>query len=775
MDAIWQKIRADITSRTLVSTLIVITVVAASMLLTLALATLMNISAPYDTSFEELNGAHLWLYFDREQVRSRDIAQIEALDGVTESTGLLHSISSRVRIGDTRVWTSLRIVPLQQPNVNRLLVQEGRYLATHQIEVLASKDLDDLYSLSTGDSIEITRWDGKEVSLPVIGLAFNPMWDTYRNSQPPYVYITEETMHKLYPDETTWDWSMGVRLADPESVDETLAQIEAVLRRDAVVGHTDWRDVKRSAIFGAKLNFVFLGAFSFFAILATVLVITSSISSTVLAQFRQIGMLKAIGFTQNQILALYVGQYLILGAIGSPLGLVLGVLLSPLPLQSVAASLSTTFKPPTNFIVIALVLTAIPGFVILATLGSAYRGARANIIKAIAVGAEAPRRKPAWPVRLATRLGLPMVLVMGLNDVFARPFRSTLTGLNLTLGAIGIVFGLTLNETLDNYREDPSLLGIVYDAHVTRDQTSDAKTQHTLRRAPGVSAMYGEYLLEVETPEGHSFQVRAVEGDLEAFPFRISQGRAFEPDSHEVTAGQGLLDWLGLEVGDELTLILDEEKDRPTTWHIVGQYPEPVNAGQMLMASLPTVKRTVRHAEPRTYYLKLEPHADTAQLRRYLEPRPDADLSLTLVGQAIPSVVTYLQLAIFGLAAILIGIALVNVFNTSLMAMQEKLRSIGVLKTVGMTPAQVILMINTTAGFLGLLASGIGIPLGQFFTRSMLLILSRTYGFGEVEVTLGVAYVLLLPPLMVGISMLGSSIPGRQAARLAIVDVLRSE
>jgi putative ABC transport system permease protein len=162
-------------------------------------------------------------------------------------------------------------------------------------------------------------------------------------------------------------------------------------------------------------------------------------------------------------------------------------------------------------------------------------------------------------------------------------------------------------------------------------------------------------------------------------------------------------------------------------------------------------------------------------LKRYLEPRPDADLNLTLAGQAIPSSVTYVQMAIFGLAAILIGIALVNVFNTSLMAMQEKLRTIGVLKTVGMTPAQVMVMVNTTAGVLGLAASAIGIPLGLLFTKGLLSNLSRTFGFGQVQVTLGLVYVLILPPVMVGLSVLGSSIPGQRAARLDIVNVLRSE
>jgi putative ABC transport system permease protein len=169
-----------------------------------------------------------------------------------------------------------------------------------------------------------------------------------------------------------------------------------MLRSGAIESHTDWRDVRDSAIFEARLSFVFLGAFSLFAALATVLVVSSSISSTVLSQFKQIGILKAIGFTQNQILILYLGQYFVLSLIGSPLGLLLGIALSPLPLRSVAASLSTTFQPPVNLLLIALVLSIIPSIVIAAALGSAYRGAKANTIKAIAVGGEAPPKKKKW-------------------------------------------------------------------------------------------------------------------------------------------------------------------------------------------------------------------------------------------------------------------------------------------------------------------------------------------------------------------------------------------
>ncbi len=775
MNAIFQKIKADIISRPLISALIVITIIAASTLLTLALATLLNLSEPYNRSFATLNGAHVWLYFDRESMRTHDIERIASLPHVAESTGLRYSIRSRVKIHDTRVWVSLRVIPLEQPAVNRLLIQSGRYLAPGQEEVLAARDLKDLYNLEVGDYVGITRADGKEVSLPVIGLAYNPIWDTYRNTQPPYLYVTEETMRSLFPDDTTWAWSLGLRLVDPDAVDDVVAQVETLLRGNALVDYTDWRDVRRAANFGAQINFIFLGAFSFFAILAAMLVIASSIGASVLSQFRQIGVLKAIGFTRRQILMLYLGQYWVLGLIGTPLGLLLGIVLAPLPLRNVASSLSTTFKPPFNLLIIVGVLGTILGVVLMATFRAALRGANANIVKAIATGAEAPRKKSFWGVRLASKLRLPMPFILGMGEVFAKPLRSFMTGLNLMLGVIGIVFGLTLNETLETYSEQPALLGIVYDAVVTRERYNDRKTRYVLRNAPGVEAFYSEYLVDVKTSRGQVFQVRAIEGETDAFPFKIAEGRLFLPNTYEAIAGRGLLDWLDVVVGDKITVTLEEMEQHNITWQIVGQYPEPVNNGEMLMTNWSTVERLVRPDQPRTYYLKLAPDADTAQLKRYLEPRPDADLNLVLRGEALPDAVVYLQLAIFALAGILIGIALVNVFNTSWLSVQEKLRTVGVLKTLGMTPAQVTTMINVSAGFLALLASGFGIPLGYMLTRGLLASVSATYGFGKVRMAFDISYIPVLMVAMVVISILGSLIPGRRAARLSIVKVLRNE
>lgn len=773
MKAIVKKAKADIVSRPMVSVLIIATVAACSTLLTLALATLMNLSAPYDRAFEDLNGAHVWLYFDRALVGRRDLEHVESLPGIVESTGLRQYVNTRAELDDNWVPISLRALPTNTPAVNRLLVRQGRHLEPHQTELLASTDLDDLYKLSVGDRLGISLPNDGHVNLPVIGLAYNPMWDTYRSEQPPYVYVSEETLRELYPDESSWGWSMGLRLADPQSVDGVVEQIESALHGDVVESYTDWRDVKEAAVFGAKMNFIFLGAFGLFAVLATVLVVASSVGSIVLSQFQQIGILKALGFTRQQLLWLYLGEYATLGLIGALIGLLGGMALSPLPLKSVAVSLNSTFRPAFDLSLIGAVLVIVPSVVLVATLSAAHRGAQANIIESIAVGAELPRERPSWGVQLAAQVGLPVVLGMGLNDLAAKPLRSIMTGFNLTLGVIGIIFGLTLNATLDTYRARPALMGLVHDAMVTRRDTSDGKTQHLLSKAPGVKAYYREALLDVETETGHSFQVRAVDGDLAAFPFQIQRGRFFQPNTYEAVAGRGLLNWLGLEIGDELTITFDGQSNRSVTWTIVGQYPEPTNEGEMLMLGLPAAGRWARNVVPDTYFLRLSERRRVSDLKQYLKDSSGDDLNLTLIQQSIPDDVRYLQMAIFALAAILIAIALINVFNTSLLAMQEKTRDFGILKTVGMTPAQVMAMVNTSAGCLGFFAALVGVPLGFAITRSLLASLSQTYGFGKVHVALHLGYVGLLIPLAVLVSLAGSIVPARQAARLPIVSVLR--
>ena len=65
MVAILRKIQADLFNRRLAAGLVTLTILAATALLALTAITLSNLNRSFERSFDELRGAHLWLFFDR--------------------------------------------------------------------------------------------------------------------------------------------------------------------------------------------------------------------------------------------------------------------------------------------------------------------------------------------------------------------------------------------------------------------------------------------------------------------------------------------------------------------------------------------------------------------------------------------------------------------------------------------------------------------------------------------------------------------------------------
>ena len=84
------------------------------------------------------------------------------------------------------------------------------------------------------------------------------------------------------------------------------------------------------------------------------------ISGRVLAQRREIGLLKAIGLTPRGVVALLVGEYVALALAAGLLGLVAGTAIAPLLLKPMSNLLATptpsAFQPGTLALALALIV-----------------------------------------------------------------------------------------------------------------------------------------------------------------------------------------------------------------------------------------------------------------------------------------------------------------------------------------------------------------------------------------------------------------------------------
>jgi putative ABC transport system permease protein len=774
MRAILRKAKADLLSRKLQSGLVLSTLVAATALLTLALTTLRSASDPFERTFAALNSPHLWLDLNLEKMDAEGdteladlLASLADIPGVSGTTGFRRQTwDFRVVLGTEKEGVLFQAMPPEQPEVGRLLITAGRYLRAGDARgVVLDEGIARHFGVQVGDTIQAITQGGK-VDLTVVGLAIGLTRGPYPNTRPGVVYALAETVEELQP-ESDQRGTVGLRLANPQDVPSARDHVQRLLPEGGLVYSRDWRFIQRGFEAFTQVISVFVLTFGAFALLAAGFIVSNVISNAVLTSLRDIGLVRAIGFTQGQVLALFVLENLLLGLVGAVLGLGLGLLLAPLPLRLVARALNASPVPHFDPLLLLSVVVGVELVIALFSLLPAWQGSRINTVQAIRYGARPPRPRPSRLAWAAARLRLSPLVTVGVKDLFARRLRTVLTVWGLALGVMTVVFALGLDATIADYSPDEG-----YDLHVSRHFISDAQARQIIEETDGVrSFAWGSYWVKVELDAERSFFVRTLGGDPADYGTRLQSGRWFQVTG-EVVAGQGLLDWLDLQVGDELTALLD---DQPLSLKIVGHYRDMTNMGRMLTMGVDTLRLVQPEAGVVSYYVHLQHGVERQAVRATLERASDDQLSVEISDDAMPFEVNQLRWTMLGLCVALSLMALVSVFNTTVLSVRERFHDFGTLKTLGMTPAQVVGAVLVSATLMALLATIIGIPLGLVLTKGLLEAVANSSGESGIYVSANWPALLLVFPGTVAVAALGVAIPARWAARVSVIETLRYE
>ena len=769
--ALFHKALADLRSHRLQTALILLILTAATATLALAATIQRSMNNPWERTFAESNGAHLSFFSDTAEV---DLTSISRLEGVSATAGPFPVVWEHSLVKDHEKYSLLLYgMPSELPAVGRPLVTEGRWLAAEgEDEIVLDRSFARHLSLKVGDRVDILSRQGK-VTLSVVGLAVNSGWGLYPNFNPALVYVLQSTLARLETDADKWGSALWVRLFDPEASQEFQERAYALFPEGAIEESLDWHDIREWTNFTIKIMVLFLGVFSVFALFAVGFIVANAIGGVVLSQYREIGLLKAVGFTPGQVTLLFLIERLGLGLVAGVAGLLLGTVIAPLFLRPTAELLNAPAMPVYDPALYLAVLVGVEVIVALFTIWPAWRGGRIGTVQAITVGFARVRSKSSRLARLAAWLHLPPVVVVGVKDAFARPLRALLTIAGLALTVLTVTFSLGMETSIQVFSRDPALRGIPYDMAISRGYLSDVEARRILEAHSEVSAYYsitwGYAQVEGQT---ESINTRALGGAYDQFRIIIPEGRMFSAPG-EAVVGMGLLDWLDLKVGDELRLTMD---GKPLDLRIVGRYVEMNNMGQMAMYSLETLQQVDPQAEPDAYALKLTPGADAQALEAALLRESSDQFNVEMVDKDPPKEIGQVRVVIFGLNIVLVSIGLISLFNTTLLGVRERLRDFGILKTVGLTPRQIVVSVMTGMSLLALLAVLVGIPLGLIVTRLLFDYLGRQMGMGaELGMIPPWWWLALLAPGALLVSILGSVIPARQAAQVRVVEVLRYE
>ncbi|WP_323373402.1 ABC transporter permease [Plantactinospora alkalitolerans] len=743
-------------------------VLCSSTTVLLALTLLGSASAPFDRAFAAQRGAHAVAVFDPTRTSGAALAQTGQRPGVEAAAGPFDQ--AVVEISED--WNgqpagARTVVGRADPAgpVDRLDLRLGRWVtAPGEIVVNLGHQGTPRPEL-LGSTVEV---DGAP-PLRLVGFASSM-------TKSADAWVVPEQMPALRP--TAVQMLYRFRASDTEAqVDAGLAEATAGLAEGSLTNVQSYLALKQAFSAQADSYLPLMMVFGVLGLVVSVLIIGNVVSGAVVSGYRHIGVLKAIGFTPNQVVAVYLAMVAVPGTVGCLLGTLLGSLLASPVLQMAFSGVETGSAAigPRPWAPVACLL-GMPAVVVVTALIPALRAHWLPAAQAISAGS-APRAGRGLRVqRRLSNTRLPRPVVLGLAQPFTRPGRAVMTVAAIVLGVTAVTLTTGLTSTMVAFgaagRVDGAARIQVEVGSTANRRTApkltDSQIDELLRGLPGADRVTARALLQVRLvgyPQARF--VNFYRGDTSAAAAQMVAGHLPEGPG-EVVAGPSFLRQHGLAVGDRITLDV-HGRQVPAT--IVGETvsgnPRAVDSNWSTLQLLGPDTQAV------DYTVTLAPGADA---KAYLDAVRTADPGLhpALLGSGNTVTTTVVGFAsVF--TVLLTIVAALGVFNTVLLTVRERRRDLGMLKSIGMTPRQVVVMTVTSVAALGVVGGLSGIPLGIVAHR---LIVDNVAVVAFPESMKDVWHppqLALLALAGVVIAVLGALVPARSAARLPIARVLHHE
>jgi putative ABC transport system permease protein len=738
---------------------------------------LVQSSSPFDRAFKDLSGPHLVVDFDGSRVTRKQVTQTGSLSGVTASSGPWFVAGVPFEASSTGMKFGLKMLGRDTPGgqIDRERIVAGRWLDGPG-EIVVTRAAANNFGLSIGARLTALGRAEKPV-LTLVGEAVDI------DPNPGRGWVSTSQVSSLNPAGVRLGYQMAYRFssaATREQLRADLMAIEAALPDGSVTNAASYLEFRSSVNFTSSLILTFLLAFAAMGLAAVAVIVANIVTGAVLVRYREIGILKAIGFTPRQVVFNFITEMTLPALVAGLLAVPLGALASTPLLDQEAVILGLPAGSPFAPGVDLLVLVVAIAVVVMAAALPASRASHLHAATAITTGAAPSSRWSASP--LFDRLqwwALPRWLLLGVGQAFSRPLRGGLTAIAILVGVATLVFASGLHASISKFNDlfGPAING-PYQVSVSRfGDYSDRATLSLLDTQPETSLVVGMEETSISIAgEPDPIATTVFKGGSARLGYRMAAGRWFS------SAGEAVLGvtfnpfhWrIGQTV---LTNILGVS----TPLRIVGSCYCFFN-----LATDWSTYNLSTDAQPPTFYLvQLRPGADAkAYARRVAAAEPDfLDAQVNRQGTSSPGsgidVEGALNTIVVTLAVILGLIAGIGVFNAMLLNGRERVRDISILKALGMTPGQVSLMVVSTASALAVLGVIVGIPAGFFLYRQGLQALATVAGFtlsgSAIQGSLNTVQIAGVALGGILIAAIGALLPARWAARVPVVAVLNIE
>ena len=680
--------------------------------------------------------------------------------------------------------TVLGIADFQHIQINKFELVEGS-LPGHDQILLEFSDTA-LNSEHVGDQIDIQA-HGTHRKLTISGFARTRGLPSAALEQSAQGYMQESDFESLFQVHGVNFFEM--QLNNYAQRNDTAKQLSQVFNAQHVlvfginVGRNE--DVPNIA----NGLFATMNVLSVIAILLSICLLLGTIMALVAEQVQYIGTMKAIGAARGQIIRHYLTLVTVYGAIGTCIGLLVGIPGGYLLAQFLGGLVSLDIGPlqVSPSLILECIVIGI-GTPLLAAALPTYFGTRITVKQALSgygIDSGATQGGRGWS-SVARRVFaiFPQTVQFGMRGLFRKRTRTILTLMTLTISGAAFLSVQTANYSFN------TLLDRVYTTYhfdvmvSTPNAQPFSNFQRILTTVPGVGRIEKLSQDKVPTPWGDA-QLTGVQLDTQLYQRQITAGRWFTSnDQNVVILSKDAADKSGLKVGDTFSIDTSFNKAR---WHIIGIATDysgigPGNLG-ILLAPIAQVD-AFKHL-PLNY-------TDTVMIQSTSSSPGTVDALATRIDDAmsahglLPYVTTNAQQVqqdqskyqiiyiLLDLVAIIVAlVGAIGLSNTLAMSVLERRREIGILRSMGATSRKVAQVFWTEGASLGIfswiLAMIVGFPVAYGFVRLQGNLLAPVpFAFNPISLIWMLGFIVLIASL----SSIG---PVFGAARVKIAQTLRYE
>ena len=758
--------------------LVAICIALAALMFSTVLGIGLGMQRPFERLFANLNASHIMLEFDVNDHAPQDIKfwfeQQEEVASVSEPRQQV-GLSKRViyKTKELNKFIQLQEHAGNDKNHDMLDILQGEHKSfPGPGEIWIPNHWLNNLKISVGDTIQVPTSNGL-FPLIVSAIVVDAHYANGLN-QPAPAWLGPGGLSLMFSLKDLSQTVLGIRLKDKDQVDQVWSRFNQEFSYQGF--STLYAFFKEVFQIVYQITGGLLLVFAIFGIIVTLIITSAVVTSAIKTDYKMIGMLKAQGFTNLNVIGVYLIQFFLITCVAVPIGLIGGYFLIQLVFKSLIAAIGAV-----NFDISLLVpsIGTFIAFIIgiaLITYRTARQAGKIQPVTAIRNGGPPQKSFAGSKFKFFTlRPKSKLVLFLGLRMLMSNKKRAIF----MFIGLLFVVFVQLLyvngRNSISQLEENRPAWGFSNsDLSVTRnglqlenqeDYFMEAMEDDDRVKSVVKRGFYGATIPAKEGKAPESIFGIIYDDELETVGLVTLEGRhpVFED---EISIGIISSKELGKGIGDKIELFLEGQL---VSYNITGIYQSLNNLSRGFFMRLEGITEINPLYQLRSYQIHLKKGIDIATYKdellqdygtsfRIAESRKQLGVLVSIIG-GIQDVLTLIFL-------IFVGVLFVTVFNDTLLSIRESQRNLGIYKAIGFTPTQLQQSLIVKSLIIAVAALIVGVPLSLYMIPNSFSLLTNTSGLKVFPYVFNLNYTLLVIPFILLITVCSVWIASRRLLKI---------